>query len=257
MGPAAWLVCLRYTGDKADSCQQASPKCSHTNRFSMAQGESQPTGKALKTSFFISAPGSLNKAPFFCKVRLDSSQGLASKQESTKGLSWMHESPPSCFQNHGHSPGEHFHSLHPACKGLTSMTGEDPLHQHFLLPLHQEAMGQKAKHMALKRNSVSRTEASFFTSSPSKLPFPVYENVYKNTYFTGSWRANNWDADQKLLLKSYFHDARRQRLKKLSVYSFDNWNSTSRAHTTFSIQCKLEPNNSRTMVFRPGPTKEV
>lgn len=98
MGPAAWLVCLRYTGDKADSCQQASPKCSHTNRFSMAQGESQPTGKALKTSFFISAPGSLNKAPSFCQVRLDTSQGLASKRESTKGLSWMHESPPSCFQ---------------------------------------------------------------------------------------------------------------------------------------------------------------
>lgn len=235
MGPAAWLVCLRYIGDKADSCQQASPKCSHTNRFSMAQGESQPTGKALKTLVFISAWGSLNKAPFFCKVRLDTSQGLASKRESTKGLSGMHEPLPSCFQNHGHSPGEQFHSLHPACRGLTSMTTSDPLHQHLPLPLHQEAMGQKAKHMALKRKSVSGTEASFFTSSPSELPFPVYENVYKNTYFTASWRVNNWDADQKLLLKSYLLDARRQRsLKKLSVYAFDNWNSivTSRAHTT-------------------------
>lgn len=61
MGPAAWLVCLRYIGDKADSCQQASPKCSHTNRFSMAQGESQPTGKALKTLVFISAEVHLTK----------------------------------------------------------------------------------------------------------------------------------------------------------------------------------------------------
>lgn len=234
MGPAAWLVCLRYIGDKADSWQQASPKCSHTNRFSMAQGESQPTGKALKTLVFISAEVHLTKP--LSSVKWD----------------WIH---PKAWLPNG-NPQRVF----PGCMNLlpvvfkiraltwgaspqfaSSLQGSHqhdnlrPTNQHLPLPLHQEAMGQKAKHMALKRNSVSGTEASFFTSSPSELPFPVYENVYKNTYFTASWRVNNWDADQKLLLKSYLLDARRQRsLKKLSVYSFDNWNSivTSRAHTT-------------------------
>ena len=122
--------------------------------------------------------------------------------------------------------------------------------------------------MALKHNSL-RTWGNLLQHCG--LPFPVYENAYKNTYFTGSWwRENNWDADQIFLLyKSYF-----LMQKDKNYWSFLSTQVIIKAprywgiapgqtelvsrqglhsallmlltpQTTFTIQCKLQPNNNR------------
>lgn len=143
------------------------------------------------------------------------------------------------------------------------------LHQHLLQPLHQEAMGWKAKHMALKHNSL-RTWGNLLHLCG--LPFPVYENTYKNTYFTRSWwRENNWDADQIFLLYKSYSVMQKDKNYWRSVLTTQviikaprYWGiapgqtelvSRQGLHsaflmlltpqTTFTIQCKLRPNNNR------------
>lgn len=193
----------------------------------MAQGRSQHTGKSPKDfSLHFSSKATEKNCPFvLCRVRLDTPEGLGSQQEATRGLSRMHKPPPRGFQCPGHSSGERFHSFRLACKGVSPVWQPkshclDISRNPYIKMPWDGRPSTWPWHMM-----VPRPGASCFTSLPSERPFPVYENVYKNTYFTESWcKVNNRDADQKFRTRrSYFHYARRQRsFKKLFMDPLDN-----------------------------------